>query len=478
MSSPVKGGGPAALPKRPPLGNTLRHAQPIKVASTCGVGLQTPTMASVHQRYRIIEKIDAGGMAEIYRGAAVSLDGFEKQVAIKRILPSICTDQKFVTMFLDEARLSMQLQHANIVQIFDIGKADGTYFVVMELIDGANLRRVMQRSFDRSKPVPVPLACYLISEVAKALAYAHERTDSNGQPLGIVHRDVSPPNVLLSRQGEVKLTDFGLAKAATHVQQTDAGVIKGKFSYLSPEIVDGRDADPRADVYSAGIILWELLCGRKLYAGKTDMETVELVRRSQVPPPSSIREDVDEELERIVLKSLARNPKRRYQSARALERAVVGHLFKHGMRVAESDVAVYLRELEDEGGEEADVIDVVQLLQVELTELRRSGRLDANLGQVPLQPSALRAQSNSRFSVDMVLERLDLLPLDDIADAESVDPILSLADRLDAPESPEISGEHDDGGGGGRLTLLAAAAVIVVVVGGLAILWQRGYLPF
>ena len=124
------------------------------------------------------------------------------------------------------------------------------------------------------------------------------------------------------------------------------------------------------------------------------------------------------------------------------------------------------------------VIDVVQLLQVELTELRRSGRLDANLGQVPLQPSALRAQSNSRFSVDMVLERLDLLPLDDIADAESVDPILSLADRLDAPESPEISGEHDDGGGGGRLTLLAAAAVIVVVVGGLAILWQRGYLPF
>ncbi len=436
-------------------------------------------MASVHQRYRIIEKIDAGGMAEIYRGAAVSLDGFEKQVAIKRILPSICTDQKFVAMFLDEARLSMQLQHANIVQIFDIGKADGTFFVVMELIEGPNLRRVMQRSLDRSKPLPVPLACYLIAEVAKALAYAHERTDPNGQPLGIVHRDVSPPNVLVSRQGEVKLTDFGLAKAATHVQQTDAGVIKGKFSYLSPEIVDGRDADLRADVYSAGIILWELLCGRKLYAGKTDMETVELVRRSQVPPPSSIRPEVDDELERIVLKALARNPKRRYQSARALGRAVVGHLFKHGMQVAESDVATYLRDLEDEGTGEAELIDVVELLQVELIELRRSGRLDANLGQVPLQPGALRAQSASRFSVDRVLERLDHMPLDDIADAESVDPILSLADRLDAPESPEISGEHaDQAGGRGPMLVVAAAAVIAVLVGGLAFLWQRGYLPF
>jgi len=443
------------------------------------MGLQIPTMASVHQRYRIIEKIDAGGMAEIYRGAAVSLDGFEKQVAIKRILPSICTDQKFVAMFLDEARLSMQLQHANIVQIFDIGKADGTYFVVMELIEGPNLRRVMQRSLDRSKPLPVPLACYLIAEVAKALAYAHERTDPNGQALGIVHRDVSPPNVLLSRQGEIKLTDFGLAKAATHVQQTDAGVIKGKFAYLSPEVVDGRDADPRADVYSAGIILWELLCGRKLYAGKTDMETVELVRRSQVPAPSAIRPEVDEELERIVLKALARNPKRRYQSARALERAVVGHLFKHGMQVAESDVATYLRELEEDATGDADVFDVVTLLQAELVELRRSGRLDPNLGQVPLQSTALRAKSNSRFSVDRVMQRLDQMPLDDIADAETADPILSLADRLDAPESPEISGELDnEDGGGSGLLWAAAAAAIAVVVGGLAFLWQRGYLPF
>ena len=146
-------------------------------------------MASVHQRYRIIEKIDAGGMAEIYRGEAVSIEGFARQVAIKRILPSMCTDKKFVAMFLDEARLSMQLTHANIVQIFDIGKADDTYFVVMELIDGANLRRLMQRAINRNVDFPIPLACYTIMETAKALTYAHERTDTDGESLGIVHRE-------------------------------------------------------------------------------------------------------------------------------------------------------------------------------------------------------------------------------------------------------------------------------------------------
>ena len=154
-------------------------------------------------------------MAEIYRGEAVSIEGFARQVAIKRILPSMCADPKFVAMFLDEARLSMQLTHANIVQIFDIGKADDTYFVVMELIDGINLRRLMQRAIDRDEQLPIALACYITMEVAQALSYAHERRDGEGQSLGIVHRDVSPPNVLLSNRGEIKLTDFGLAKAAT-----------------------------------------------------------------------------------------------------------------------------------------------------------------------------------------------------------------------------------------------------------------------
>lgn len=436
-------------------------------------------MASVHQRYRIIEKIDAGGMAEIYRGAAVSLDGFEKQVAIKRILPSICTDKKFVAMFLDEARLSMQLQHANIVQIFDIGKADDTFFVVMELIEGPNLRRLMQRSIDRNMPFPVPMACYLISEVAKALAYAHEKTDPKGQPLGIVHRDVSPPNVLLSRQGEVKLTDFGLAKAATHVQSTDAGVIKGKFAYLSPEVVDGKEADPRADVYSAGIILWEMLCGRKLFAGKTDMETVELVRKGHITPPSELRPGVDAELDRIVLKALAKNPKRRFQSARAFEQAVVAYLFKHGLPVAAQNVSAFLSELDNDGSGVDEVIDVVQLLRTELEQLQATGRYDMNLGQVPLRPSALRAPSRATIQVGPVLERLSRLPLEDLAETADGGSILSLADRLESHgggDELEIS-VSSESVQPKRTWMIAVAAVGIVVAGGVVFLWRAGYLP-
>ncbi len=429
-------------------------------------------MASVHQRYRIIEKIDAGGMAEIYRGEAVSIEGFARQVAIKRILPSMCTDKKFVAMFLDEARLSMQLTHANIVQIFDIGKADDTYFVVMELIDGANLRRAMQRATDKGLPMSVELACYVTMEVSKALSYAHERADREGNSLGIVHRDVSPPNVLISRQGEIKLTDFGLAKAASHVQQTDAGVIKGKFSYLSPEVVEGKTADPRADVYSAGIMLWEMLCGRKLYAGKNDMETVELVRKGHVPKPSSLRSEVDSELDRIVLKALAKNPKRRYQSARAFEQAVAGYLFKHNLRVTATDVANFMAATaSDDDGEADDAFDVGEVLRAEMQELSRSGQVDPNLGQLPLSPGQLRTRSQVKLPVDDMLAELSTLPLEEVEGHVDETATASIADRLELGEISDMEGVSS-GGGGGKLWLAVAAVVIVAAVAGAVLVWQ------
>ncbi len=392
-------------------------------------------MASVHQRYRIIEKIDAGGMAEIYRGEAVSLEGFSRTVAIKRILPSMCSDKKFVAMFLDEARLSMKLQHANIVQIFDIGKADDTYFVVMELIEGVNLRRMMQRAIDRGIQIPLGLTCYLTVEIAKALAYAHEKNDEKGKPLGIVHRDVSPPNVLLSRQGEVKLTDFGLAKAASHVQQTDAGVIKGKFSYLSPEVVEGKTADPRADVYSAGIMAWEMLTGRKLFAGTNDMETVELVRKGSVPKVSTIRDDIDEDFDRVLLKALAKNPKRRYQSARAMEQAFTAYLFKRGEAVTSSDVSDFLKNLRGDSEELAESFDIGALLRSELKSLEHAGDLDPTVGQVPLRAHMLKTRGKPKIDmngVESVIQRVNSLPLEDIAQDESGGSIMSLADRLEA----------------------------------------------
>ncbi|MCB9739779.1 MAG: serine/threonine protein kinase [Deltaproteobacteria bacterium] len=433
-------------------------------------------MASVHQRYRIIEKIDAGGMAEIYRGEAVSIDGFARTVAIKRILPSMCTDAKFVSMFLDEARLSMQLTHANIVQIFDIGKADDTYFVVMELIDGANLRRLMQRIVDSGGSFPVALACYITMETCRGLAYAHEKAGSDGKALGIVHRDVSPPNVLISKQGEVKLTDFGLAKAASHATHTDAGVIKGKFAYLSPEVVDGKEVDLRADVYAAGIMLWEMLCGRKLFAGKTDMETVELVRKGDVDKPSRLRTELDDELDRIVLKALARNPKRRYQTARAFEQAIAGFLFKHNLRVTATDMSEWMRGFESDGEGEVP-FDVIDILRAEFEEAAHAGRVDPHIGQRPLGPTDLATRGGAMLPIGDLLGKLAQLPLEDLAgDRDAAPAPVPLADRLDAPETlPEVRGESADGGGGAG-KWIAVAAVVALLAAGVAA-WQLGLLP-
>jgi eukaryotic-like serine/threonine-protein kinase len=432
-------------------------------------------MASVHQRYRIVEKIDAGGMAEIYRGEAVSIEGFARVVAIKRILPSMCTDQKFVSMFLDEARLSMQLTHANIVQIFDIGKADDTYFVVMELIEGANLRRLMQKCSDRGAAFPLPLACYVTMEMCRGLAYAHEKNGADNQPLGIVHRDVSPPNVLVSNQGEVKLTDFGLAKAASHATNTDAGVIKGKFAYLSPEVVAGKEVDARADIYSAGIMIWEMLCGRKLFAGKTDMDTVELVRKGDIPKLGRLRPEVDDELERIVQKALARNPKRRYQTARALEQALAGYLFKHNLLVTANDLANWMREIGD-GESEAAPFDVLNVLRAEFVEAGRKGNVDPHIGQVALGPTDLQTRGGATLPIGDLLGRLASLPLEDLAErGGSKRASMPLAERMDAPETlPEVRSDESTSSSG-RGIWVALAAVVALAVGGVA-LWQSGLL--
>lgn len=389
-------------------------------------------MASVHQRYRIIEKIDAGGMAEIYRGAAVSMDGFEKSVAIKRILPSLTQDAKFVAMFLDEARLSMQLNHANVVQILDLGKVGETYFMSMELVDGANLRRLMQRSIDLVRPFPISVACFIAMEMAKGLAYAHEKADAQGHSLGIVHRDVSPPNVLVSRQGEVKITDFGLAKAKSNVSISDQDVVKGKFAYLSPEVVDGKEPDARADIYAVGIILWEMLCGRRLFVARNDMETVELVRKGEVAKAGTLREDVDEELDKLLQRALAKNVKRRFQSCREVEQDLASYLAKRGLRATAADLAHFVREMLDDA-QEQELLDVGTLLRHEMDELAVVGHLDLTIGQIPLKPLDLKAKSHSQFGIGKLLDRLDGQALDELADPGASG---GMADLLE-PESQQ-----------------------------------------
>src|ERR1044071_8276494 len=229
------------------------------------------------QRYKVIERIASGGMAEVFRAESAGLEGFKKTVAIKRVLPHLAEKKQFIGMFLDEARLSAALSHSNVVQVFDIGVGDDTYFIVMEYVDGANLKSVIEHRKQLGRPLPIEIACLIALRTCEGLAYAHEVLDALGQPLGIVHRDVSPPNVLITRHGEVKVVDFGLAKANSQLESSQPGIIKGKFSYLSPEAALGEEVDARTDVFAVGIILWELLAGRRLFLGDSDIETVRMV---------------------------------------------------------------------------------------------------------------------------------------------------------------------------------------------------------
>jgi serine/threonine protein kinase len=291
------------------------------------------------QRYRVIDRLEAGGMAEVFRGEAVSVQGFKKQVAIKRVLPHLAQNKSFIRMFLDEARLGARLNHANIVTVFDIGAADNTYFIVMEYVDGANLKTVLETLKKLGQPVGLKEVLYVGMEICKGLSHAHDLRDDVGELLHIVHRDISPPNILITRGGEVKVTDFGLAKATTQLEKTDPGVVKGKFSYLSPEAAMGIEVDRRADVFAVGILLWEALSGRRLFLGESDYETVKKVQKAEVPSLRQFRPDVDEELDEILQKAMARDRDRRYQSAPELGDAIADYLFRHRLKVTSYDIA-------------------------------------------------------------------------------------------------------------------------------------------
>jgi len=265
------------------------------------------------------------------------------------VLPALTQNKKFVAMFLDEARLSLGLQHANIVQVFDIGHSEDTYFIVMEYVDGVDLKALLEWRRRLGKRLPTAVSLNIANEICKGLSYAHELVNpETGRPLGIVHRDVSPPNVLISKQGEVKVVDFGLAKATSQIEATDPGVVKGKMSYLSPEAARGEDVDSRADIFSVGILLYEMLTGKRLFYGETDYQTVELVRNARIPPIKAQNPEVEQELEDIVRKTLARNKEDRFQTATDLQDALAHYSYSRGLKVISRDVADLVRQcLED-----------------------------------------------------------------------------------------------------------------------------------
>ena len=314
-------------------------------------------------------------MAEVFRAESAGIEGFKKKVAIKRVLPHLSQKRKFISMFLDEARLSAHLSHSNVVQVFDIGMGDNTYFIVMEYVDGADLKAIIETRRKRKQEFPLEHAVFIATKICEGLSYAHALRDSEGRAFGIVHRDVSPPNVIITRYGEVKIADFGLAKANNQLEKSEPGIIKGKFSYLAPEAAMGHEVDARADIFAVGIILWEMLAGRRLFTGESDYETVKLVQQANIPPLVDFNHKVPPGLERIILKSLARDLNQRYGDAIDLARDLNSFLFHHGQPVGQWDIARLvsdaLYEKERQKPASANIID--QLIKEALFEFTSLG---------------------------------------------------------------------------------------------------------
>jgi serine/threonine protein kinase len=297
---------------RPGVPLPMSPAQPPDTRETAAPGAYGP--------YRLLERVAAGGMAEVFRAKRSGVEGFEKVVAVKRILPHLSDNKEFVEMFIDEAKMVAGLSHPNIVQIFDLGRIEKTYFIAMEYVHGRDLRTILKRAKEKGLRIPLDLSVLVISKVCSALEYAHRKKDEGGLPLKIVHRDISPQNILISFEGEVKLTDFGIAKATSKATDTDRGALRGKLLYMSPEQASGQPLDKRSDVFSLGVVFYEVITDAKPFLGTSEKGILEMVRQCRVEPPRSLNPRVGEKLERVMMKALEKDPEARYQDASEMYR--------------------------------------------------------------------------------------------------------------------------------------------------------------
>jgi serine/threonine protein kinase len=311
-------------------------------------------------KYRLTQKIGSGGMAEVFRATGEGPEGFERAFVVKRILPRLSDAPEFVGMFVDEAKISARLLHPNIVQVFEFVYQDGGYYIVMEPVDGVDMGFLLRKLERRGAVAPAAFAAEVGRQACRGLGFAHSLSSSDGKPYGIVHRDVTPPNIMVAWNGAVKLLDFGIARAVRELRtsQTDAGTVKGKMSYIAPELLQGQPADARSDLFSLGVVLHELLCGRRLFVGENDLETLKLVSEMPVPRPSSRNPEVKPAFDEVILRALERDPAKRYQSAdemsQDLERLVLRK------RYAASSFAKQLRALvpPTEAGGEAVPVEI------------------------------------------------------------------------------------------------------------------------
>jgi serine/threonine protein kinase len=293
-------------------------------------------------KYRLIRRIAVGGMAQIWLAVQRGPHGFEKTAVLKVILPDLCSNHDFVQMFLDEARLAAGLDHSNVVRIYDFGEVNGQYYLAMEHLPGEDLASVVQTLKQSGQPMPLEQACDIIVGAATGLHFAHELVDPQGRPLNVVHRDVSPSNVIVTYHGTVKLVDFGIARAESNVTKTAAGTLKGKVAYLSPEQAAGEPLDRRSDVFALGIVLYELLTLHRVFKRESDLATLKAVVGAPIHPPSTLRAELPPELDAIVLKAMERDLSLRYQSAAEFADALSAFLVARGYVRSERALADYM----------------------------------------------------------------------------------------------------------------------------------------
>ncbi|MEO8704302.1 MAG: serine/threonine-protein kinase [Kofleriaceae bacterium] len=287
--------------------------------------------------YLIYEQLGVGGMASVHRAELPGAAGFRKSVALKRMHTALTEDHDFVDAFVHEAQLVSRLRHPNIAQAYDLGKIDGTYYIAMELVPGPTLAQVMRQSRYAAGPIPLPIILEILIQLCDALDHAHDLCDDSGRSLQLIHRDVSPANLIVSTSGTVKLIDFGIAKARSSRVVTETGVIKGKHAYIAPEYTYGQ-LDRRADLFGVGVIAHELLAGRRLFLGEDDVDSLRAVRERTVEPPSRYRANITTELDDIVLTALQRDPERRWQSAGAMRVALVTELRRLGLAASGAQI--------------------------------------------------------------------------------------------------------------------------------------------
>jgi len=298
-------------------------------------------------KYLVLDKIAVGGMAELFRAKITGAQGFEKLTAIKRILPHLTAEEDLIKSFIDEAKLAALLHHQNIVQIYDFGDMEGSYFIAMEHLFGKDLRHITNKSKEKELPLSLEYALYITSRICEGLDYAHSLKDLQGKPLNIIHRDISPPNIFITYDGEVKIVDFGIAKAASHSTMTQVGMIKGKVRYMSPEQADGKTIDHRSDIFSTGILLYEMVTGRQMFVGDT-LEVLSQVREARFEPPERVNKNLPPKVYEILHRSLAKYADQRYQSNGEMLSDLEECMYQNFFRPTVRGLAQFMKEFFEE----------------------------------------------------------------------------------------------------------------------------------